>query len=156
MNASGFQPHEPVMDFRNAHALRRMNYDPRLDGPQPIFSAPGVVVGLVVGLIAAYAGIVLISLFSTEAATNLVLAGAIIAARYGVAFGLTPETPETAPFPDDPGSLAAPFISHIFLHANLMHLTFNSLWLLVFGTPVARRLGAVGIFSSRRGLSSWP
>lgn len=33
------------------------------------------------------------------------------------------------------------FVSHMFLHADLMHLGFNSLWLLAFGPPVARRLG---------------
>ena len=38
------------------------------------------------------------------------------------------------------GLLAAPF-THFFLHANWMHVGMNALWLLVFGTPVARRLG---------------
>jgi membrane associated rhomboid family serine protease len=32
-------------------------------------------------------------------------------------------------------------LSHAFLHADWMHLGANSLWLLAFGTPVARRLG---------------
>ena len=36
--------------------------------------------------------------------------------------------------------LLAPF-GHFFLHANWPHVIMNSLWLLVFGTPVARRLG---------------
>ena len=40
------------------------------------------------------------------------------------------------------GLLAAPF-THFFLHANWMHVTMNALWMLVFGTPVARRLGAM-------------
>ncbi len=45
-----------------------------------------------------------------------------------------------------PGGLAAwtggPF-THMFLHAGWQHLLINSLWLLAFGAPVARRLGAV-------------
>ena len=38
------------------------------------------------------------------------------------------------------GLLAAPF-THFFLHANWTHVAMNGLWLLVFATPVARRLG---------------
>jgi len=38
------------------------------------------------------------------------------------------------------GLLAAPF-GHFFLHANWAHVAMNALWMLVFATPVARRLG---------------
>lgn len=34
-----------------------------------------------------------------------------------------------------------PFFTYMFLHADFLHLTMNTLWLLVFGTPVARRIG---------------
>ncbi|MBM3520825.1 MAG: rhomboid family intramembrane serine protease, partial [Alphaproteobacteria bacterium] len=34
------------------------------------------------------------------------------------------------------------FLSHAFLHGSWLHLAMNSLWLLVFGTVVARSLGA--------------
>ena len=34
-------------------------------------------------------------------------------------------------------------LSHSFLHAGWGHCLINSVWLLAFGTPVARRLGAV-------------
>lgn len=34
-------------------------------------------------------------------------------------------------------------VTHAFLHGDWMHLGFNALWLLAFGTPVARRLGAL-------------
>ncbi|GAB4521977.1 MAG: rhomboid family intramembrane serine protease [Parvularculaceae bacterium] len=123
-----------------------MHYDPQLHGPQPIFNAPAAVVGLVVGLIGIHVGISVLAALSVDAATNLVLSGAIVAARYGAVLGLA-DPPTIAEFPTDPASLAAPFVSHIFLHANLLHLTFNALWLLVFGTAVARRLGAVGILT---------
>lgn len=33
----------------------------------------------------------------------------------------------------------SPLFTHMLAHANLPHLLFNSLWLIVFGTPVARR-----------------
>ncbi len=34
-----------------------------------------------------------------------------------------------------------PFITHIFLHADLLHLSLNLLWLMIFGTIVSRRVG---------------
>lgn len=34
-------------------------------------------------------------------------------------------------------------VSHAFLHADWTHLAANALWLLAFGTPVARRIGAL-------------
>ncbi len=34
----------------------------------------------------------------------------------------------------------SPLLTHMLLHAGLMHLLFNSLWLVVFGSPLARRL----------------
>ena len=33
----------------------------------------------------------------------------------------------------------SPLFTHMLVHASLAHLLFNSLWLVVFGTPVARR-----------------
>ena len=33
------------------------------------------------------------------------------------------------------------FVTYGFLHADLMHLGFNALWLLAFASPVARRFG---------------
>jgi len=37
----------------------------------------------------------------------------------------------------------SPFFGYVFLHANYTHLAINCAWLLAFGAPVARRLGAV-------------
>jgi membrane associated rhomboid family serine protease len=42
--------------------------------------------------------------------------------------------------------LVVPPLSHIFLHAGLLHLAVNSVWLLAFGPVVARRFGAVGFY----------
>jgi membrane associated rhomboid family serine protease len=41
--------------------------------------------------------------------------------------------------------LAVPFLSHMFLHANFVHLGVNCVWLLAFGPIVARRYGT-GLF----------
>ncbi|MEM8786440.1 MAG: rhomboid family intramembrane serine protease, partial [Pseudomonadota bacterium] len=35
-----------------------------------------------------------------------------------------------------------PFVTHTLLHADFMHVGFNCIWLLAFGTPVAKRIGA--------------
>jgi membrane associated rhomboid family serine protease len=43
-----------------------------------------------------------------------------------------------------PGGWAADiwtFVTYALIHANLTHLIFNALWLLAFGSPVARRFG---------------
>jgi membrane associated rhomboid family serine protease len=44
-----------------------------------------------------------------------------------------------------PGGLAADiwtFFTYALIHADLTHLGFNAIWLLAFGTPLARRFGA--------------
>jgi membrane associated rhomboid family serine protease len=44
-----------------------------------------------------------------------------------------------------PGGWAAgawTFVTYAFFHFNVIHLGFNLIWLIVFGTPVARRFGA--------------
>jgi membrane associated rhomboid family serine protease len=41
-------------------------------------------------------------------------------------------------------NLAVSFVSYIFLHGDFTHVGINSLWLLVFGPIVARRLGSLG------------
>lgn len=35
------------------------------------------------------------------------------------------------------------FVSHMFLHGDVSHLVINSVWMLIFGSVVARRLGPV-------------
>jgi len=45
-----------------------------------------------------------------------------------------------AAFPAIWGSQVWSFLTYAFLHADMMHLFFNSLWFLIFGSVVARRL----------------
>ena len=52
----------------------------------------------------------------------------------------------TAPFPGGTGAKIWSFVTYSLLHANLAHLGFNVLWLLPFGSAVARRFGAVRFF----------
>lgn len=46
-----------------------------------------------------------------------------------------------AAFPAIWGSQVWSFLTYALLHADWLHLFFNSLWLLIFGSVVARRLG---------------
>ena len=49
-------------------------------------------------------------------------------------------------FPGGSGAKLWTFVSYSLLHANLSHIGFNVLWLLPFGSALARRFGAVRFF----------
>jgi membrane associated rhomboid family serine protease len=51
-----------------------------------------------------------------------------------------------APFPGGAGAKVWTFLTYSLLHANLSHIGFNVLWLLPFGSAVARRFGAIRFF----------
>ena len=98
-----------------------------------MLNVPGVVVVLIaiMGLVHA----VLFLAFTEEQRTEFLLLFAFIPARY-----------DASVMPDVvwPGGAAADvwtFVSYALIHGNLAHLLFNSVWLLAFGSPVARRFG---------------
>ncbi len=102
-----------------------------MDQRQPIFNVPGVVLGLLVSFVAVH---LLRWALPAEDGAWLTAALAFIPAR------------ETGLADDLPGGRIAAvtsFITHQFVHGDLAHLGINSAWLLAFGTPVARRTGAV-------------
>ncbi|MGY3588415.1 membrane associated rhomboid family serine protease [Bradyrhizobium sp. USDA 4350] len=49
-------------------------------------------------------------------------------------------------FPGGDGAKVWTFVTYSLLHANLTHIGFNVLWLLPFGSALARRFGAVRFF----------
>jgi membrane associated rhomboid family serine protease len=49
-------------------------------------------------------------------------------------------------FPGGEGAKVWTFVTYSLLHANLSHLGFNVLWLLPFGSALARRFGALRFF----------
>lgn len=96
-----------------------------------IFNAPRIVLGMLTLLIAVHVTRML--LLSPDLDDWLVLATAFIPARFddiGVEF------------PGGEGARFWSWISYMLIHGDLMHLTFNSVWLLVFGTAIAPRLGS--------------
>jgi membrane associated rhomboid family serine protease len=66
------------------------------------------------------------------------------------AFGFIPkrydQTLLALPFPGGAGAKVWSFVSYSLLHANLSHIGFNVLWLLPFGSALARRFGALRFF----------
>jgi membrane associated rhomboid family serine protease len=97
-------------------------------GREPFLKAPVSVLSLIGALVAAH---VARMMMTTAAAEHVINEYALIPLRY-------------SPDALDPGSVldrAIPFVSYMFLHADLAHLGFNCLWLLAFGSVVARRFG---------------
>jgi membrane associated rhomboid family serine protease len=102
---------------------------------EPLFNVPAIVIGLV-ALLGVIHG-VLVLVLTDEQTTEFLLLFAFIPARYDA--GVLPNM-------EWPGGWAADiwsFASYAFIHSNLNHLIFNSLWLLAFGSPLAWRFGAV-------------
>jgi membrane associated rhomboid family serine protease len=96
---------------------------------EPLFRAPKVVLIVIAILVAVH---VAIQLGGESWQVWSLYAFSFIPARISGA----------TPFPAIWGSQAWSFVTYGFLHADMMHLFFNSLWLLVFGSVVARRLGS--------------
>jgi membrane associated rhomboid family serine protease len=102
---------------------------------QPFLRVPAVTAGLILALIVAH----LVRVLAPAQQSDAIIANyAFYPARYSHAF--------LAGHGVNPGSLwdrAVPFVSYIFLHANFTHLAINCVWLLPFGSIVARRFGAL-------------
>jgi membrane associated rhomboid family serine protease len=100
---------------------------------EPIFNVPTVVSALLAVLLAIHA--IREWAITPEFDNELLWLFAFVPSRYDSAvFG-------TGAFP---GGLAADvwtFITYAFLHGSWTHLGLNAVWLLAFGTPVARRFG---------------
>lgn len=100
---------------------------------EPFLNAPATVLWLIGILIAAHAiRVALPGNWPDDLIENY----ALIPARYAAA--LAQGFPPTGML-----GLAVPFIGYMFLHGDFVHVGINSLWLLVFGPIVVRRLGTV-------------
>lgn len=104
-------------------------------GYQPIFNMPGSVVVLV-GL-----------MWAVHVAASAVLD------QYGLGnlriwFGFIPDRFVAADqWPGGALPLLWSGFSHAFLHVDYTHLIVNTAWLAIFGTPVARRYGTMGLLA---------
>lgn len=95
--------------------------------PPPAFNVPPVVVAVIAVLVAVHVGL---SVLGQDWQVWSLYALSLIPARFTI-----------AGYPMIPGSQFWTLATYMLLHGNWMHLVFNCLWLLIFGTPVARYLG---------------
>jgi len=102
---------------------------------EPIFNVPGVVAATIVVLVAIH-GVREWGL-SPDTDNDLLWLFAFVPVRYQSSVlgqGL---------FPGGTAADVWTFVTYAFLHGSWSHLILNSVWLLAFGTPVARRFGPV-------------
>ena len=101
----------------------------------PIFNIPAVVVAA----LAVFAGIHAFLSLVLDAGQDLemLMLFAFIPARYDTAVMLE------GVLPGGVGAQAWTFVSYALIHADIAHLSINSLWFIPFGSAVARRFGTV-------------
>jgi membrane associated rhomboid family serine protease len=101
---------------------------------QPIFNVPAIVVAVLAALFAVH--LVRLFVLPPKQELEFLLLFAFLPVRYDPSLLIGGAMP---------GGLPADiwtFVTYALIHADFMHLGFNSIWLLAFGTPVARRFGA--------------
>jgi membrane associated rhomboid family serine protease len=101
---------------------------------EPIFNVPPVVVGLVACLCLIH--VLVAFVLPAEESEALLELFAFEPLRYHATIVLD------APPPGGGAADVWTFVTYAFFHVNLTHLVFNLIWLVAFGTPVARRFGA--------------
>lgn len=103
---------------------------------EPVLNLPGAVAGLVAAFVVVH---FVRGFLSPEADLEVLLLFAFIPVRY---------TPEALQGFEFPGGLAGDvwtFVSYALLHGSWTHLFINSLWLVAFGSAVARRFGTARV-----------
>jgi membrane associated rhomboid family serine protease len=102
---------------------------------EPIFNIPAVVVVVLLFLCAVHG--VRVLLLAPETDRLLLWSMAFVPGRYETSVlgnGI---------LPGGSGAEIWTFVTYALLHADLTHLGFNAVWLLAFGSPVARRFGSL-------------
>jgi membrane associated rhomboid family serine protease len=100
---------------------------------EPIFNLPAVVLWLVVCL--CFIHVMVAFVLPVDQSEALLELFAFEPLRYYSTIVLD------GPLPGGVPADIWTFVTYAFFHANLTHLAFNLIWLVAFGTPVARRFG---------------
>jgi membrane associated rhomboid family serine protease len=100
---------------------------------EPIFNVPGIVALLIAALVLVHG--LREWVLTADADNDLLWLFAFVPVRY--ASSILGE----GAFPGGVAADVWTFVSYAFLHGSWTHLIINSVWLLAFGTPVARRFG---------------
>lgn len=103
--------------------------------PGRAINVPGVVLWFIVALVVVHG---VRQVIGPERDEWVLFTFAFIPAR----FAPPPELAGLA-FPGPPGARWWSFVTHMMLHGDWMHLLINSVWMLAFGSVLARRLGSV-------------
>jgi membrane associated rhomboid family serine protease len=101
---------------------------------EPLFNIPRIVVAVLAMLVIVHG--VRVLLLSEQQDIEFLLTFAFIPARYDSSVVLGGEIPGG-------GADVWTFLTYSLIHANWTHLGVNSVWLLPFGSAVARRFGAL-------------
>jgi membrane associated rhomboid family serine protease len=101
---------------------------------EPLLTLPGALTAYVLLL-----AVIHLSVLSPDLEDWTVAVFGFIPRRYD-------QTLLAAGFPGGEGAKVWTFVTYSLLHANLSHLGFNVLWLLPFGSALARRFGALRFF----------
>jgi membrane associated rhomboid family serine protease len=104
-----------------------------LQNREPIFNVPAIVTATIALLAAVHA--LREFVLSIEADQQLLLLFAFIPLRY------EPTLLGGAAWPGGVAAQIWTFVTYALIHGDWMHLAVNAVWLLAFGTPVARRFG---------------
>jgi membrane associated rhomboid family serine protease len=102
---------------------------------EPIFNIPKIVLATLVLLVVIHAARLL--LLSEQEDVEFLLTFAFIPARYDAS------VLQGGVLPGGFGAEIWTFVTYSFLHASWTHLGVNAVWLLPFGSAVARRFGAL-------------
>jgi membrane associated rhomboid family serine protease len=100
---------------------------------EPIFNVPPVMLRLVACLCIIH--VLVAYVLPPDASETLLEWFAFDPLRYGSGSALEGEPPGGWP------AAVWTFVTYALLHVNLMHLASNLIWLVAFGTPLARRFG---------------
>jgi membrane associated rhomboid family serine protease len=103
---------------------------------EPILTLPGALTAYIAMLVVIHAARMLLPFDIDEFVIQM--------------FGFIPKRYDSTllavPFPGGTGAKVWTFVTYSLLHANLSHIGFNVLWLLPFGSALARRFGAIRFF----------
>jgi len=104
-------------------------------GSEPVFNVPRVITATLALLIAVHALREL--LLSDDQYIEFLLLFAFIPVRYD------PSVLAAGSLPGGLGAQVWTFISYALIHGDVIHLSANGVWLLAFGSPIARRFGTL-------------
>ena len=117
------------------HRVAGIGDDEEIVQKQPLINAPWIVLAL----IACFVGVhVWRENLIPDEQLWFTLTYAFTPARY-----VPPQELSGYAFPGGTAGDIWTFVSHMFLHGDWVHLIINCVWMLIFGSVVARRLGAL-------------